>query len=113
MEDMELLEKTKDVVSLADFYKMWREAFEYCRIRKTKNVAGKCNTCATLGGLRATMKSVGQREEIRALCFAHRTMYMGERDAYYKRRSEAIRNPDKYISLITDGMAQCHCQLPW
>ena len=43
----------------------------------------------------------------------HRTMlYMDERLEYYKRRQEALLYPDRVWSLIGDGMAQHHCQLP-
>ena len=40
-------------------------------------------------------------------------MYMGERIEYYKRRQEAMQYPEKVWSLIGDGMAQHHCQLPY
>lgn len=39
-------------------------------------------------------------------------MYMGERAAYYKRVGLAVSDPANYMSLIIDGMAQHHCQLP-
>jgi hypothetical protein len=110
---MENLYKDDNIVSPKEFYKLWKAAFANCSIRKTKNVGGKCKTCADLGDLRASMKSVKAREEIRALCYCHRTMFMGERQEYYRRRNEAICNPDKCMSIISDGMAQCHCLLPW
>ncbi len=40
-------------------------------------------------------------------------MYMGERMAYYKKRNSATKEPLKYVSIISDGMAQGHCKLPW
>jgi hypothetical protein len=40
-------------------------------------------------------------------------MYMGERLSYYARRQEAFQNPETVWSLIGDGMAQSHCQLPY
>jgi hypothetical protein len=43
----------------------------------------------------------------------HRTMYMGERLTYYSRRQEALLYPETVWSLIGDGMAQHHCQLPY
>ena len=39
-------------------------------------------------------------------------MHMGERLSYYERREEALQDPDVIWSLIGDGMAQAHCQLP-
>jgi hypothetical protein len=38
---------------------------------------------------------------------------MGERMSYYRRRLLAEQYPSEYLSLITDGMAQEHCKLPW
>jgi hypothetical protein len=33
-------------------------------------------------------------------------MYMGERMAYYRKRQLALSEPDNYLSIISDGMAQ-------
>jgi hypothetical protein len=38
---------------------------------------------------------------------------MGERMSYYRRRILAEQYPSEYLSLISDGMAQEHCKLPW
>ena len=38
---------------------------------------------------------------------------MGERQTYYHRRHLGQVYPSEYLSLITDGMAQQHCILPW
>ena len=43
----------------------------------------------------------------------HRSAYMGERMTYGCRRDQAIAEPSKYLSIISDGMAQNHCQLPY
>ena len=42
-----------------------------------------------------------------------RSTYMGERMAYYTKRNNAMNEPLKYLSIISDGMAQGHCKLPW
>lgn len=38
---------------------------------------------------------------------------MGERRIYYEQRRLACEEPDKYMSIISDGMAQNHTVLPW
>jgi hypothetical protein len=38
---------------------------------------------------------------------------MGERLHYYRKRHLGKSEPDNYVSIITDGMAQNHCNLPW
>jgi hypothetical protein len=48
--------------------------------------------------------------EIHAL---HRSGYMGERLEYYGRILKSLQTPESFMSIITDGMAQLHCQIPW
>ena len=38
---------------------------------------------------------------------------MKERHAYYMRRYQAITFKHKFMSIIVDGMAQSHNELPW
>ena len=49
-----------------------------------------------------------QRDEIWSV---HRTMFMGERYAYYRRRKHSYVDASVW-SFITDGMDQKHCRLP-
>jgi len=42
----------------------------------------------------------------------HRSAYMGERLMYSLRRSAALNLSKEYLSVITVGMAQSHCELP-
>jgi hypothetical protein len=43
----------------------------------------------------------------------HRTMYIGEKHAYYERAQEAVQMPGSAMSLISDGMCQNHSKCPW
>ena len=45
--------------------------------------------------------------------YYHRMTYMGERIKYALRRQQAQEMPSLYCSMISDGMAQNHCELPW
>jgi hypothetical protein len=38
---------------------------------------------------------------------------MAEKRKYYNKKNLAITQPDKYMSIIMDGMSQNHCELPW
>lgn len=76
-------------------------------------LAGKCMTCAHLAHLRRKYKGVNERRYITMLHLYHKGMYMGERIEYSKRRNNAEREPDVFCSMISDGMAQNHCKLPW
>ena len=82
-------------------------------IREFKAVTGKCNTCATLSNLRREMRDNGSRQYMTLLHLLHRSAYMGERMAYAQRCNLACQQPKFYLSLISDGMAQQHCLLPW
>jgi hypothetical protein len=38
---------------------------------------------------------------------------MGERIKYIERRNEAVKSKNEILSIISDGMAQNHCELPY
>jgi len=95
-----------------DFAKLWTTCFPYVKIREFKAVSGKCNTCAILSDLRRKCNDKQRKQEITYLHCLHRSAYMNERLEYCKRRTLAIQFPKLYLSLISDGMAQSHCQLP-
>ena len=95
------------------FEKIWRACFSHVKIREFKAVCGKCKTCDILCCARKTFHDAKSREHITNLHAYHRTMYMGERQCYYERRNEAMQRPTTVWSLISDGMAQIHCQLPY
>ena len=96
-----------------NFGKLWRSCFSYVKIRAHKAVTGKCDACCYLSHSRRTYHDSEARTYITTMHALHRTMYMGERLEYYKRRQEALLYPDKVWSLIGDGMAQNHSQLPY
>ena len=82
-------------------------------MRLYKQVSGKCFTCALLTGLRSKFTHPKLKHMATALHALHRDTYMAEREAYYKRRKEALDNPDEVMSVISDGMAQTHTALPY
>ena len=43
----------------------------------------------------------------------HRSAYMGERILYADRYKQAIDYPQDFLSIVSDGMAQHHNQLPY
>ena len=103
----------QDTVTPQAFGKLWTSCFSYVKIRAVKAVTGKCTTCAALSHIRRTYTDAQSRECITLLHALHRTMYMGERLSYYDKRNEALLYPSTVWSLIGDGMAQQHCQLPY
>ena len=100
-------------ISLESFRHLWIHCFPYVKIREFKAVSGKCETCMKLSKLRRTFHDDKRREYITMMHALHRSAYMSERMTYSFRRDRAIAEPSKYLSLISDGMAQNHCQLPY
>ena len=88
------------------FSKLWKSCFPHVRIRVCKAVDGKCDTCASLSHLRASMTDAQSQEAVTVLHAWHRSLYMGERLTYYARRHEALQYPTTVWSLIGNGMAQ-------
>ena len=95
------------------FLEIWCLCFPYVKIREYKGVTGKCWTCLTLSEARNKFSDRIRSKIVRELHALHRAAYMSERIEYYKRIQRSIRDPDTFMSLIADGMAQIHCQLPW
>lgn len=102
-----------EYVCVSTFGKLWESCFPHVKIREHKAVGMKCNICAVLSDLRSTFKDQANREYVKNLHLLHRSTYMGERLAYYNRRSLGEQMQEDHLSLISDGMAQHHCQLPW
>ena len=94
------------------FMDIWKVCFPHVKIREFKSVCGKCKTCEKLSSARRSFHDVKTREQITTMHALHRSLYMGERMCYYDRRNEAMARPSTVWSLISDGMAQIHCQLP-
>jgi hypothetical protein len=95
------------------FGNMWLTSFSHVKIREYKAVTGKCDTCAKLSELRKTLRDSRSRQHVTQYHYLHRTAYMGERAAYAERADDAVKMPSRHLSLISDGMAQSHCILPW
>jgi hypothetical protein len=109
--DMESI--ANDYVSLSLFRKIWKACFPFVKIRKHKAVCLKCDICAKISSARRGRQDFKSRNYLRKLHALHRSTYMGERISYYKRRTKAEMDPDDYLSIISDGMQQAHCELPW
>ena len=110
--DMELLIK-EPPISFQTFLRIWKQVYPHVKVRKFKTSCGKCNCCTELGEKRRKCSDRFSRAELTNLFALHRASVMGERRTYYERRLEAELNPRQYLSTISDGMQQNHCQLPW
>ncbi len=105
-------ESNENILGRSQFMKLFK-LFPQVSIRKYKTVSGKCSNCVTLTQLRGEFTSPQGRKAIAKLHAYHRVTYMAERKEYYRRCALAETDPDKYMSIIIDGMAQNHTQLPY
>jgi hypothetical protein len=111
--DLDNSNMKNQILSKASFQIMWKECFPHVKRMHYISVTGKCHTCAALGIARKTHKNRLEREHIKMLHACHRMSFMNERRLYYGRKWKATIEPKKFLSVITDGMAQVHCQLPY
>ena len=57
-------------------------------------------------------KSLEEREQIKELRRLHIAKQRKQREKYYKHKRKATENPNKYMSIIMDGMDQKKINLP-
>jgi hypothetical protein len=92
---------------------LWKECYPHVKIREYKSVTGKCNCCTNLSAAKRQKLDQASRKYLNQLTSLHRSFFMGERLSYYSRRNDAMLTPSEFMSLISDGMQQGHCLLPW
>lgn len=102
-----------ETISYSTFAHIWRTVFRHVSIRKFKAVSGKCDWCAKLTDWRRKSQHPEITKLVTAYHAYHRITYMNERRMYYDKIVSACSRPDKYMSLIIDGMSQNHTQIPY
>lgn len=100
-------------VSYSQFCRIWKTHFSHVKIRECKAVTGKCQFCAILSDIRSTTQRREVRQRVTDLHALHRWTYMSERLMYYSKTVRAFAEPDVCMSIIMDGMAQVHTELPY
>ncbi len=104
-----------EVVSFQVWKSIWRFSFPHCKVRKFKQVTGKCWTCYAINAGRSKANTRSKLIMYKKLFTMHRGgLFMLER-RQYKKRAEFARRPenrDKVLSFIVDGMDQSHSRIP-
>ncbi|XP_066267510.1 uncharacterized protein [Branchiostoma lanceolatum] len=96
---------------LQSFLNMWNTFYPHVSI-KTCSLFTKCTICVRLSRKLASTRDPLKRKEIKTIRERHDKRQMIERAAYYQRRESAKKDPEKYLSLIIDGMDQAKTFLP-
>ncbi|XP_071125906.1 uncharacterized protein [Mytilus edulis] len=98
-------------MSTTSFYAIWRKFYSHVKIRST-NVFTKCTTCVKLDRALQLQLNPQKRQAIFREKQAHLHRIIMEKLAYYRRRTISRRRPDRYLSLIIDGMDNTKTSLP-
>jgi hypothetical protein len=101
------------IVTYSYFLKIWKECFPHVKVREYKAVTGKCQCCTILTELRSKSQKPAVRKRVTNMHAFHRSLYMSERNEYYKKQKQAVDDPSNYMRIIIDGMAQNHTTLPY
>ncbi|XP_071500356.1 uncharacterized protein [Diadema antillarum] len=107
----ELEEHGEEVCSKAHFLRIWRKEMSHVSIPKV-NRFSKCDVCTQL---KQSIERANEKEERQALHQQreeHLTQQKTERLKYYKHAQKARKYPEKYISIIIDGMDQKSTSIP-
>jgi len=101
-------------LSEGSFKLLWKQLFNFVKIRQVKRVSGKCWTCSYINEVRQKQKGEEVQKMIKHLMIMHRGgFFMLERMEYRMRVAEAILYyPNKTMSTIIDGASQNHCTIP-
>ena len=99
------VEDGKDTETSASyFFKVWRTSPRTSHIRLRKHLRfTKCDKCVELRERKSRTMDNTLLEQIRAEEKAHYDFIKAERGGYYLRRSQAVKKPEEYLSLIIDG----------
>ena len=100
-------------LGISAFKQIWSDCFPYVKIREYKAVSGKCYVCAQLSLLSGKHKTREAMEYIKVCRVMHRADFMADRNLYQHRKKQSEIYPQLYMSIITDGMQQTHCELPY
>ncbi|XP_028515211.1 uncharacterized protein LOC114575148 [Exaiptasia diaphana] len=90
---------------------MWRQHFSKVIIPK-QNKFTKCGVCTLLKHSLRNTQDVKEREKLSVKRKVLLEQQCAERNHYYANRLKAELEPEKYLSLIVDGMDQAKANLP-
>ena len=100
-----------EAVSLQHFYFIWKTEFPDVQIPAQQRL-GSCKKCETFHKKIIGEKDKLAREAIKQERRDHIKDVRAERKVYHEWRLKAKKHPDKYITIILDGMDQNKTNIP-
>jgi hypothetical protein len=90
------------------FNMVWKSRFRHIKLRKSSRFS-KCDTCVRLRGFLHDPCHQHDKEGIKSAkeeLAEHLNDIKTERAEYHRKRREAVKEPNKYLSIILDGADQ-------
>jgi hypothetical protein len=100
------------VYSESSFYRLWSQCFPYIHIRPHSALMGKCVICSKLDQATFSTNDESVKLEVYKLRALHKASIKDSKKVYYANQIDAEKNKRLVYSLISDGMAQVHNELP-
>jgi hypothetical protein len=105
------LQKGEEAASADIWKKVWKMEFSDVKIPK-RSPFSKCDTCADLKYQIRKAPDRYHRNEIEKKLKMHNTINQANRQKFYRHNEKAMQHPEKYFSMIVDGMTQDTTLLP-
>jgi hypothetical protein len=100
-------------LSYSEFLDLWLTVYPNVKVKEYKSVSGKCGACAAIFELQKLCTGYEDFQRLEHFKLLHRIEVTTQKAAYYSSRRLAEVEPEKYMSVIVDGMQQSHSELPY
>jgi hypothetical protein len=106
-----LLESGEKEISISAFHAMWRKYFSHVQIPKTSRFS-KCSVCWEFTSTLEKVVSNTMKDRLKKIYQRHHELQRQERDAYEDVKLDARNRPDKFLSIVVDGIDQNTTMVP-
>jgi hypothetical protein len=106
-----LHESREREISVSAFHAMWRNSFSHVQIPRTSRFS-KCNVCWEFTSTLEEVVSNTMKDKLKQIYQRHHELQRQERDAYEEVKLDARNRPDKFMSIVVDGMDQNTTMVP-
>ena len=106
-----LQESGESEISILAFHAMWRNSFSHVQIPRTSRFS-KCNVCWEFTSIVDKIVSNTMKDRLKQIYQRHHELQRQEQDAYEEVKLDARNRPDKFMSIVVDGMDQNTTMVP-
>jgi hypothetical protein len=106
-----LLESGEKEINISAFHAMWQKYFFHVEIPKTSKFS-KCSVCWEFTSTLEKIVSNTMKDRLKKIYQRHHELQRQERDAYENVKLDVRNRPDKFLSIVVDGMDQNTTMVP-